>query len=250
MKQYKNAEEPKVSVIIPVSNERKTLASVITEAYRIHPLTEVIVIINGSTDGSEQIAKKMGARIVSFDRLLGHDVGRSIGATVAKGQILLFTDGDIVIKAEQMKPLIRAVERGVDVALNGYSGQVHRKRVHKVILAKHALNNLLLRPDLKGASMTAIPHAISQKALQVIGAEALSVPPKAQAIAVQKGLKVEALKVIDVGSKNPLRRRSKHGDPLGNLIVGDHVEAIHWILTHEDNRAIDTHLNQLRTIVR
>lgn len=250
MKRFTNSDTPIVSVIIPVFNERKTIASVITEAYRVHPETEVIVVINGSTDGSKKIAKQMGAKVLSFDQKLGHDVGRSVGARAAKGSILLFTDGDIVIPASQMKPLVRAVEQGVDVALNGYLGPIHRKRVHKVVLAKHALNHLLLRSDLKGASMTSIPHAISRRALQIIGDEALCVPPKAQAIAIYKGLQVAAIKVIDVGSKNPIRRKRKNSDTIGNLIVGDHVEAMHWVLSHTDNPSVDSDLQRLRAIVR
>ncbi|TCZ73197.1 glycosyltransferase [Paenibacillus albiflavus] len=235
MKPYTNAKQPKVSVIIPIFNERKTIASVIIEAYNVHKHVEVIVVSNGTTDGSLQIARNMGAKVIAFDHLLGHDVGRSIGARAAQGSILLFTDGDIVIPAKQMKPLIAAVEQGVDVALNGYSGPVKCKKVHKVVLAKHSLNYLLMRPDLKGASMTAIPHALSRNAVEAIGFEALSVPPKAQAIAIQKGLRVKALKVINVGSKNPLRRKTRPNDPIGKMIVGDHIEAIHWVLTHSAN---------------
>src|SRR6202022_1091065 len=90
----RNSLQPKVSVVIPVMNERRTLASVIQQVHRIHADTEVIVVVNGSTDGSLKLAKRMGARVIAFDFPLGHDVGRSIGAAAAKGEIILFTDGD------------------------------------------------------------------------------------------------------------------------------------------------------------
>jgi len=227
--------EPYVSVIIPVWNERRTIKAVIKEALRIHPRSEVIVVDNGSTDGSGRIARKSGAHVVTYNRPLGHDVGRSIGARHAKGQILLFTDGDFVIPAARMRPLVHTVERGADVALNTYLGPTRKRIAHPVVLAKHALNYMLHRPDLKGASMTTVPHAISRKALATIGCEALCVPPKAQAIAIQRGLRVERAHYIDVGSRNPLRRRKgKKRDPLTGLIVGDVVEALNWALNEEN----------------
>jgi len=227
---YRNADDPVLSVIIPVFNERKTIAGVIAESYRIHPSTEVIVVANGTSDGTKEIAARMGARVVSYDQRLGHDVGRSVGARYAKGGVLLFTDGDIVLSAKSLRPLVNAVVNGVDVALNAYNGPTSRKKVHKVVLAKHAFNHMLGRPDLKGASMTTIPHAISRRALQAIGAEALCVPPKAQAMAIHRGLRIEAVQHINVGLKNPLRLKTRKGDPLGRLIVGDHLEALNWIM--------------------
>jgi hypothetical protein len=78
--------------------------------------------------------------------------------------------------------------------------------------------------------MTTVPHTISRKALRVIGAENLAVPPLAQTIAAQKGLKIKAVHFIHVGKRNPIRRISKGVDPLGDVIVGDHLEAIHWLI--------------------
>lgn len=245
-----NSMSPRVTVVIPIFNERKTLARVIVEAYKVHPKTEVIVVANGSTDGSKKIAKRMGAKVISYNFPLGHDVGRSVGARAAKGGIILFTDGDMVIPAKEMMPLVRAVERGVDVALNQYQGPVRKFNVHRVIIAKHALNTLLSRTDLKGASLTTVPHAISRRALDTIGSEAFAVPPKAQAMAVHKGLIVKAVHPINVGLKNPIRRKSRGKDPVGDLIIGDHLEAIHWYIQATNERATQSDYNRQRQIVR
>lgn len=234
---HKHKHKPKVSVIIPACNEARTLAKVIREAFRVHPQTEVIVVDNGSTDGSKRVATQLGARVISFSQRLGHDVGRSIGAMEAKGDILLFLDADFVVSAKETIPLIRAVQQGVDVALNKYNGIITKASVHKVVLAKHALNAILGRPDLQGASMTTIPHAISRKALDTIGAENLAVPPLAQTIAVQRGLQIKAAQLIQVGLRNRIRRRANDVDPVGDLIVGDHLEAIGWLIKSSDERA-------------
>ncbi|WP_028547597.1 glycosyltransferase family 2 protein [Paenibacillus sp. UNC451MF] len=239
----------RVSVIIPVMNEKRTLRSVLREARKLKPL-EIIVVANGSTDGSKEIAQASGARVISYEHPLGHDVGRSVGAQHASGDILLFIDGDIVIPAVQLFPFIHAVHRGVDVALNRYSGPVHTHKVHPVVLAKHALNSMLGRGDLRGSSMTAIPHALSRKALNAIGAENLSVPPKAQTIAMVKQLRVQAIHHVNVSALNPIRRRSKGIDPLRDLIVGDHLEAIHWLTQATNERAHHSDLTRNRSLVR
>lgn len=224
---------PAVSVVIPVMNERRTLGRVIREASRVHPNTEVICVLNGSTDGSLAIARASGARVLAYDRPLGHDVGRAVGAREASGDTLLFIDADMVIPAAQLREFTSAIERGTDIALNDYSGPRMRPVVHNVILAKHALNALLGRPDLEGASMTAVPHAISRRALDAIGAEALAVPPLAMTKALHAGLSVRRVRHIDVGTLNRPRTKRERSGSLEPLIIGDHLEAIGWWLKRD-----------------
>ncbi|AZN43919.1 glycosyltransferase [Paenibacillus albus] len=233
----RGADSPVVSVIIPVMNERRTISRVIEQAKLVHPSSEVIVVINGSTDGSAAVAKRKGARVIQFEKPLGHDVGRSVGAAAARGQVLLFIDGDMVIRASELRPYLNAILRdGVDVALNNYSGPTSKANVHSVVLAKHALNAMLGRPDLKGTSMTAVPHALSRRALAAIGTDALAIPPLAHTKAVQQGLSVTPVKRINVGKLNLPRAKRERLNPLEFLIVGDHLEAIDWLAKQTDER--------------
>jgi len=245
-----NSPDPFVSVVIPVKNERNTIRSVIWQASRVHPHTEVIVVANGSTDSTNRIAASMGARLIDIGYPLGHDVGRSIGAREARGSIILFVDGDIVIPARDLVPFVQAVEKGADVALNRYQGHKSGRNVHDVVLAKHALNILLNRVNLGGCSMTTIPHALSRKALDTIGAENLSVPPKAYAMAIAKGLNVQPVHFVNVGRKNARRRRQAEKDQIKQMIVGDHLEAIHWLVSVTNPRGYMTDLNRIREVIR
>jgi len=245
-----NAESPKVSVIIPAMNERRTLAAVIRQAYRVHPQTEVIVVANGSTDGTAELARRIGAKVIWFSRPLGHDVGRSVGAHAASGDILLFTDADIVIPTRDFRALTNAVASGVDVALNKYLGPTGKQQVHSVVLAKHSLNYMINKPELQGTSLTTIPHAMSRRARDIIGADNLAIPPKAQAIAIHKGLNIKSVHYVDVGRKNPRRRRNKGNDPLEKLIVGDHLEALDWYIAQTGMRGTRPDLIRNRESVR
>lgn len=248
----RNAEQPKVSVIIPAMNESRTIQAVIREARSVHPDTEVIVVANGSRDGTKELAEAAGARVIHYSQPLGHDVGRSIGALHAKGETLLFTDGDIVIPGSILRAFVEAVGSGADVALNEYSGHTDRKTVHSVVLAKHALNGLLSKPELKGMSLTAIPHAMSRRAAETIGLEHLAVPPLAHAVAAVKGLKLAPARFVEVGKTNPARRsrRKKGKDPLEHLILGDHVEAIEWLLNKTGPRGGYAEQAKRRDVIR
>ena len=88
-----------LSIIIPAQNEEATIKEVILEARKIEP-KEIIVVINGSTDQTEAIAKQLGATVIVYEEALGHDVGRAIGAQEATGDILLFIDADFAIPAK------------------------------------------------------------------------------------------------------------------------------------------------------
>ncbi len=228
---------PVVSVIIPAMNEERTVGHVIRAARQVHESSEVIVVANGCTDRTEKIAAAMGARVLHYDEPLGHDAGRTIGAEAALGQVLLFVDADMKIGSADLKPFVSAVLNGTDVALNRYNGPVRRRQPHPVVLAKHALNTFLHRSDLSGASMTSVPHAISRKAADCIGASHLSVPPLAQAIAIRSGLNVAAVHEVPVGKLN--RRRVKHNgtDLLQQVVIDDHLRAMEWYLSDTDPRA-------------
>ena len=84
-----------LSIIIPAQNEESTIKEVILEARKIEP-KEIIVVINGSTDQTEAIAKQSGATVIVYEERLGHDIGRAI-AQEATGDILLFIDADFAI---------------------------------------------------------------------------------------------------------------------------------------------------------
>ncbi|MDF9845234.1 MULTISPECIES: glycosyltransferase [unclassified Paenibacillus] len=245
-----NHPEPVVSVIIPAMNEARTIAAVIAGARGVHPRCEVIVIVNGSADNTAEIAHRMGAKVITFPQPLGHDVGRSVGAEAARGEILLFTDGDLVISAAELRPFVEAVSSGADVALNDYSGPVSSRIPHPVILSKYTLNVMLGRPDLNGYSLTAVPHALSRKALTALGSAILSRPPLAHARAVLEGLQMKAVHKVPVGRMNAVRRKEGGRDPLQEVILSDHLEAMGLLLERRGERAGYSDAGRRREMVR
>ncbi|WP_433943969.1 glycosyltransferase family 2 protein [Paenibacillus sp. SN-8-1] len=216
------------SAVVTVCNEAQTISAVLSELAKL-PLCEIIVVLNGCRDGSfAEVRKHKGVTLVHFPERLGHDVGRSLGAAAAKGDILLFTDGDLVIPAEELAAFIYEVDQGADLALNNITPQLPVfSKQDEVTRSKSFLNLVLGRPDLKANSLTAVPHALSRRAIQTIGTAALAVPPKAQALAIQHGLIVTAPSAVDVIKHNRIRAgNSGNGNRVSRMILGDHVEAL------------------------
>src|SRR5690554_650535 len=93
----------KLRVIIPISNEERhiarTLASVRTAAEHAGFAWELLVVDNGSTDASSQLAREAGARVLDGAGL-GIGTLRNLGARSAQGQWLAFLDADMDMPAD------------------------------------------------------------------------------------------------------------------------------------------------------
>ncbi|MDA2623307.1 glycosyltransferase [Bacillus cereus] len=222
-----------LSIIIPAQNEESTIEQVIREARKIEPL-EIIVIVNGSTDNTANIAKKLGATVIVYKDALGHDVGRAIGAMGAKGDILLFLDGDIMLPAKDLHPFSQAIADGFDIALNDLNPYLSRYfPLHIVTLFKYALNLACDRKDLGIGSFTAVPHAISREFLNDVGWDALICPSVVQVKAALNGHKISCVHYADVIKTNRIRPNqnvvAKGYSPTTSLILGDHLEGFSYL---------------------
>lgn len=216
------------SAVITACNEEETIGRVIDELERL-PLNEIIVVLNGCTDDSfSEVACRKNIILANFPDRLGHDVGRSVGAALATGESVLFVDGDMEVPAEELGAFLYERERGTDIVLNDISRYLPQyDRQDEVTRCKLYLNQALERPDLRSNSLTAVPHALSRRAITTIGTRVLSIPPKAQAVAIMEGLTVAAPCSADVISRNRLRQgNSGAGNSVLLLILGDHLEAL------------------------
>ena len=102
-----------VSVCIPARNEAATLAGVLGPTIDHHLVDEVIVIDDGSTDGTGDIAAMIGARVVRREGLPGKGRAMAAGAQAAEGDVLVFLDADVRnfgvhFIADLVEPLVRS----------------------------------------------------------------------------------------------------------------------------------------------
>jgi hypothetical protein len=219
-----------LSVIISVHNEQGTIGPLLSSIKCLQP-KEIIVIENGSTDRTLDICLEHNVTCFSYPFRIGHDVGRAIGAREATGEILLFLDGDIIFQPGDLLPFVAACYQDTDIALNDVNPfYTKASMIDAVSLAKRFLNRILLLTSLKYSSLTAIPHAMTKRAAEMIGYANLAVPPKAQAIAALSGLTIKQVHPVNVFTTNKIRNsNSSSNNAVEQMILGDHIEAIQWV---------------------
>ncbi|MCD6599377.1 MAG: glycosyltransferase [Dehalococcoidia bacterium] len=116
IEEHEQRKESLLSIIIPTLNEERFLPALLSsiELQGFHDY-EVIVADAGSEDGTLEIAKKHGCRIVIGGRLPA--IGRNNGAKAARGKYLLFLDADVVLPEDFLGTVINEFEnRNLDVA--------------------------------------------------------------------------------------------------------------------------------------
>lgn len=241
------------AAIIAAVDETETLPAVLEQVGRLC-LSSVLVVVNGPSEKPARLAAAAGATVIRHEHRVGYDVGRGLGAAHASdADALLFLDADLPIPAHDLRPFVEAALTGVDVALNRIDRYIQAgARLHPVNSAKRFLNAVSGRRDLGCASLTAIPHALSRRALAHLGVAVLATPPLALAQAIAAGLRVEAVHAVDVVSSNARRPGLNEGgdSPVEQLILGDHLEAIAWLQrTRGDARAGFTDLGRRRDLL-
>jgi glycosyltransferase involved in cell wall biosynthesis len=88
---------PELSIVMPCLNEAETIGTCIQKAqaflHQYEILGEIVVADNGSTDGSQEIAALMGARVVHVDSK-GYGNALMGGITAARGRYIIMGDAD------------------------------------------------------------------------------------------------------------------------------------------------------------
>jgi glycosyltransferase involved in cell wall biosynthesis len=108
----------KISVIIPTYNEKSVLGSCI-ESLGDQTLTdfEIIVVDDGSTDGTVEILRNLQLIIPNFrffvQKHKGAGAARNLGAKHAKGRILVFVDADMTFDRDFIRNLTLPIVEGL-----------------------------------------------------------------------------------------------------------------------------------------
>ncbi|HCD99918.1 MAG TPA: family 2 glycosyl transferase, partial [Armatimonadetes bacterium] len=109
----------RASVIVPCFNASRTLAAAIDSALaQTHPDTEVVVVDDGSTDGSGEIAESYGERIVLVRQPnRGLSAARNAGVAASSGEFLTLLDADDVLLPECVARRVRMLQEDPGLGL-------------------------------------------------------------------------------------------------------------------------------------
>jgi glycosyltransferase involved in cell wall biosynthesis len=114
------APTPYISVIIPVYNGGDTFERCLAAARAsTFPDFEIVVVDDGSRDGSGARAEAAGARVFRNERPLGAAAARNRGAREARGVILFFMDADVEILTDTMDRIAAFFRTGEGDAVIG-----------------------------------------------------------------------------------------------------------------------------------
>ena len=113
----------KVSFIIPAYNEARTVGDVVRIASSTG-LGEVIVVSDGSRDGTGEVASAAGAQVITLDENRGKGAAISAALPRVQGEVVVLLDADLVgLRADHIEQLAGPVLRGeADMAVGVFSG--------------------------------------------------------------------------------------------------------------------------------
>ncbi|MBX3647273.1 MAG: glycosyltransferase family 2 protein [Rhodocyclaceae bacterium] len=117
--------ETRISVIIPARDEAQALPDCLRGVLAAVPGCELIVVDDGSSDGTAAIAAEHGARVISHPYPKGNGAAVKTGARAATGEILVFMDADGQHRPEDIPRLLTKLEEGYDMAVGARGMQDH-----------------------------------------------------------------------------------------------------------------------------
>jgi len=190
---------PPVTIVIPAFNEEGAIGEVVSSLAGAYPGYELLVVDDGSADGTHDAAAKAGARVVRHRTNKGYGAAWKTGCRNASGDIVVFFDGDGQFD-------IKDVERAVKPLLDGEADMVsgaRDKASHAVIVREvgkfflFRLANYLTKrqiPDLN-CGLRAVRREILKRYLHLLP-DGFSASTTSMLVFLKRGYDVAFIPVI------------------------------------------------------
>lgn len=149
----------KVSAVIPAYNEEATIGNVIGILNNIPVISEIIVVSDGSTDNTPDIAKNMKAKVIEYSENKGKGAAIKAALEICDGDVVLFLDADLIgLKQQHVYNLLMPVindraDMTVGVFKNGRFSTNFSHKVSPQLSGQRAVKKFVL-DDMKNVDLT------------------------------------------------------------------------------------------------
>lgn len=122
----------KLSVIIPVYNEKNTIREIVRRVLATQLVAEIVIVDDGSKDGTRDILAEIdghdGVRVILHEKNAGKGAAVRTGLQNAQGEVLLIQDADLEYDPREYAGLLKPIEEGLADVVYGsrFLGAPHR----------------------------------------------------------------------------------------------------------------------------
>lgn len=183
-----------VAVIIPAQNEAATLGRVLEAVGRAGSLVDELVVVDDhSTDGTEAVAQRHGARVVRLEGTTGKGSAMTAGLAATTADLVVFLDADVLNTEDDFIPrlLQPLFERPSVHLVKGY----YERPLHHMPHGGGRVNELAARPIL-----SLLYPALSQ-ILQPLAGETAGRREALRDVALEPTYGVEIALLIDIAQR-------------------------------------------------
>ncbi len=110
-------DAPDVTVLVACYNEAPVIGEVVRAAVRSVPSGEVLVVDDGSTDGTDRVAAAAGARVLRLPENLGKGIAVRRGLDEVRGEVIVLIDGDGQDDPAEIPALLAPLRAGADLVV-------------------------------------------------------------------------------------------------------------------------------------
>lgn len=125
MEDHYNSEGCEISIILPAKNEAPGLQGLLPDLKGRYPDAEIIVVDDGSTDATAEVARNNSVRVVSHPYSMGNGAAVKTGARQARGDVLVFMDADGQHKPEDIEMLLVKLSQGYEMVVGARQVDTH-----------------------------------------------------------------------------------------------------------------------------
>lgn len=121
-----------ITIVLPAKNEAKNITGVLQSIQALKLNAEVLVINDGSTDNTAELAEQAGAKVISHPYSQGNGAAIKTGARNSSGDITIFMDGDGQHNPVDIPMFLQKMEEGYDMVVGARNAKSQASLLRRV----------------------------------------------------------------------------------------------------------------------